>query len=284
MRRILSILVLMTGMSGTTFAQGSEALSNRMPGVLNRMESNQLAERESALSDLCKLARNESGQAQGTDCAVALSGLLKQHPEQVEATTVALIKSLTADNGVFMDENTAPGTYTEADSEHYATLIDIVASLNDERSIPSLVGAITTGGLAEQGLMKFGRKALDPLLIQLRTSASPMVRSESLATAVTILLRGNDAESHSRVFQLIQSGLQDKEFLVRIAAIQSIERLEDGSSFIPELRLLAEHDPLKIEGHGEGGTDEYPVRREADRALQKIMKKGQPHGEDDTTQ
>jgi HEAT repeat protein len=283
MLHILSILVLMTGMSGTMFAKGSQSLSDRMPAVLSRMESSQLAVRESALNDLCELARNESGQLQGTNCPTALSGFLKQHPEQIEATTVALIKSLTTDNSIFMDENTAAGTYTEADSDHYATLIDIVASLNDERSIPSLVGAITTGGLAEQGLLKYGRKAIEPLLVQLRTGTSPTVRSESLATVVTLLLRENDADSHSQIVGLIQSGLQDKEFLVRMAAIQAIERLEDGNSFVPKLRLLAEHDPLRIDGQGEGGADDYPVRREADRVLQKILKTGQPHGENDVS-
>jgi hypothetical protein len=35
------------------------------------------------------------------------------------------------------------GTYNEDDMEHYAGLIDVVASLNDERSIPALVGAVS---------------------------------------------------------------------------------------------------------------------------------------------
>jgi HEAT repeat protein len=276
MRSTLLALLLA---SGTMSAQDSIPVNNRVSGILGRMENRQLPEREAALQDLCRLANNDQGQKQGLDCPAALSGFFRRHPDQAEGTTVALIKLLSTENGIFMDENTAPGTYNERDSEHYAGLIDIVASLNDDRSVPALAGAIATGGLAEQGLLKYGQKALEPLLDQFLNSSDPMIRSESLATAVTLLLRENDPASHGKISELIQAGLQDKEFLLRMAAIQAIERLDDGGfSFVSELRDLSEHDPVRIQGQGTDGGDDYPVRREAKRALQKITKQGQPHG------
>lgn len=283
MRTTLLILALGAATCPRVCVQNSVPVNNQVSGILSRMENRPLAEREVALRDLCKLARNDVGQKQGIDCPTALNGFFRRHPEQVENTTVALTKLLSTENGIFMDENTAPGTYNDADSQHYATLIDIVASLNDERSIPPLVGAITTGGLAEQGLLKYGQKALGAVLEQFHSSSNPMVRSESLAMAVTLLLRQNDSASNGKISELIQSGLQDREFLLRMAAIQAIERLDDGSSFIPELRDLAAHDPLRIQGQGQGGGDDYPVRREANRALEKITKQGPPHSGPETT-
>ncbi len=284
MRSTLLMLVLATGTCVTAYAQGSVPANSQVSGILSRMEKRQLAEREAALRDLCKLASNELGQKQGTDCPTALNGFFKRHPDQVEGTTIALITLLTTENGIFMDENTAPGTYNDADSQHYASLIDIVASLNDERSIPPLVGAITTGGLAEQGLLKYGQKALDAVLDQLRSSSDPMVRSESLAMAVTLLLRQNDPASHAKVIELIQSGVQDKEFLLRIAAIQAIERIDDRASFVSDLTELAEHDSFEIPGQAEGGGGDYPVRREAKRVLQKIAAQGRPLSKGGTAQ
>ena len=115
-------------------------------------------------------------------------------------------------------------------------------------------------------------------------ASDPMVRSESLAMAVTLLLRQNDPASHAKVIELIQSGVQDKEFLLRIAAIQAIERIDDRASFVSDLTELAEHDSFEIPGQAEGGGGDYPVRREAKRVLQKIAAQGRPLSKGGTAQ
>ncbi len=121
--------------------------------------------------------------------------------------------------------------------------------------------------MATGALMKYGRKALDPVLEQLN-NPDPLMRSEALSVGVTMLLKESDAAARAQINELIQSGLQDHEFVVRMAAVHSVERIYDRESFVSTLLDLAEHDPLNIPESGI--TDDYPVRQEAKRALHMI--------------
>lgn len=44
-----------------------------------------------------------------------------------------------------------------------------MAGLNDECAIPAILGAAGTGGIATRALARFGNKALDPVVAQLRS-------------------------------------------------------------------------------------------------------------------
>lgn len=101
------------------------------------------------------------------------------------------------------------------------------------------------------------------------------MRSEALSFGVTMLLKESDAAARARIGELIQSGLQDHEFVVRMAAIRSIERLDDRESYVPTLDDLSEHDPVNIPESGI--ADDYPVRQEAKRALRMIANHEWPH-------
>jgi hypothetical protein len=57
-----------------------------------------------------------------------------------------------------------------------------VSSLNDDRAIPALVGAMTTGGMAQRGVLKYGDKALTSVMEQLKSSDA-LVRASALGMA-----------------------------------------------------------------------------------------------------
>ena len=269
----LTIVIL--GLLATSVVGQTTDIETSLDRIENQMQSSHLIEREKALTDLCKLTI-AAIQPHGIECPTAVERLVVHRPGLTDHIAVSLANLLNMENATFQSENSSPGTYTEDDREYYASLIDIVSALSDDRLIGPLAGAIETGGVAEQGLVKYGRKALDPLLRQLRSSSNPMLRSESLAMSVTLLLSEPDGSSRGRLTGIIESGLQDREFLVRMAAIQSIERINDGTPFVPQLQNLMENDPVKIEARDRGGNENYPVRREADRALQKIIKQEGP--------
>ena len=246
---------------------------------MSRMESNDLKVREAAFEEMRGLMFD--GEFYDfPDYPGVLNRFFARYPDQAERVKLGLIQLLTKENSVFMDPNTAPGTYTEDDSEHYASVIGLVSDLEDERSVPALVGAITTGGMAERGLLKYGQKALGPVLNQLN-SPDPLMRSEALSMSVTLLLRQNDSASHAKIIALIGSALQDQEFVSRMAAIQSIERLDDADriSFVPTLKELAEHDPVNLPGKPDDGGDGgkfYPLRQHARRLLRMIANQEHP--------
>jgi hypothetical protein len=193
-----------------------------------------------------------------------LTTFFKQYPDQAERIKLALINLLKADNDVFMDPKRTQNGLSEGDSEHYAEAIDVISSLNDERVIPALMGAISTGAMATRGILKFGEKALSSVMSQL-TSPLPEVRSSAITTAVAILKTKKDAASHAQIINMIRLALNDPEHLVRGSALSAIEGVNDRQQFVPALREMAEHDPARVPGESD-----YPLRVEAQRLLEKI--------------
>ncbi len=211
------------------------------------------------------------GQKLGHDPAYGdvLAAFLKRHPEQANRITLGLIGLLQMGNEAFINDKSPPTAYTENDSEHYAQAIGIVASLDDERTIPALVGAMTTGGMAAGGLLKYGPKALGPVLKELN-NPNPLIRSSAVSAAIAILKRNNDSTSHAQNLRLIQGAINDKEFLLRSSALWAIDGLakEDQGQFLPALRRMAQQDPFST-------TDgrRYELRDRSQKILDKIASK-----------
>ncbi len=187
---------------------------------------------------------------------------------------MGLINLLQADNDDFMNPKTAHGTYTENDTEHYALTIQIVSGLHDERSIPALVGAISSGTIATDGLLQFGDKAFGPVLRELNNS-DPDVRESAIIVAVTILKAENDAASRAQVMAVIRTGIADSNPAVRYIAVRSIESLSREKQFGPELpefvailQNVAQHDP-DVSSSGVSG-----MRNVAQKALDRIASEG----------
>jgi hypothetical protein len=150
--------------------------------------------------------------------------------------------------------------------------VDTVSSLNDDRAIPALVGAMTTGGMAQRGVLKFGDKALTSVMEQFKSSDA-LVRASALGMATGILEQKKDAASHALVISLIQSSLKDPGAVVRREAVQEVDCLDARKNFIPVLEEVARTDPDKLPGRaldgGDGGQF-YPVRADARQALRHI--------------
>ena len=192
-----------------------------------------------------------------------LANFFARYPDQADRLKMGLINLLKADDDAFI--KFGPGAYTEDDSEHYAQAIDLVSSLDDERAIPALVGAMTTGGMATGGLLKYGQKALGPVLNELNDK-NPLVRSTAVAMAIAILKMKNDPSSLAQILGLIRMAIRDPEFLLRSAALYAIDDLaEDREEFVPVLQDMAEHDPFTI-----SRENRYPMRDRAKSLLEKI--------------
>ena len=284
MRTALLLGVVLIGVSARGIAQQSApADPGKLGDSLSRLESSDLRVREAGFDELMGVVASEVGPP--SDPGIpgdSLQKFLARHPDQAAQVGSALIHALTEANHLFIpDQDIAsknpsmePGTatYTEDDSEDYARLIDAVASLDDERAIPALVGAMTTGGMAQRGLLKYGDKALEPISAQLKNS-NPLVRAMALGMMTTILAAHNDPASHARIKDLIRSSLNDPRPVVRSQAIREIACIEDREDFVPVLQQIAKTDPLKLPGKADDGGDGdefYPVRFDARRALRDI--------------
>jgi len=75
------------------------------------------------------------------------------------------------------------------------------------------------GGMAKRGLLKYGAKALGPVLEQLN-NPDPFVRSAALRRGIHILR--NVPASHLRIEDIIRSSLKDSDLVVRSSAVQEI--------------------------------------------------------------
>lgn len=267
--------VLMLAMQVT--AQQSASLDSRVSVTLDRMSRSDLQTREAAFNDMMALISEGQKQATEPDRAAALTSFFKQHPEQADRIKLALIQLLKADNGDF--QGGAPGTYTEDDTEHYAEVVNVVSSLNDERAIPVLVNAMSTGGMAQQAISQYGDKALAPVLEQLKRQPDPHSASDLLAQAsalqmsFALLSERGDPAAQAQIRELILAYVKAPSEPSRRIAVQEIDCLEDRQNFVPLLEEIAKTDPEKRPGKALDGGDVdgfYPVRADARRVLRHI--------------
>jgi len=191
------VLILVLAITRTPYAQqaGSSNSSN-LSDMVSRMENGELSARQAAFNDLMtRVASEERGYSRGEDSSNGLRKFFDRHPDQADKIKLALIHLLAIENHPFIqDENPPSNTDAEEESEHYAELIDTVVSLDDQRAIPALVGAMTTGGMAQRGLLKYGDMALEPVLAQLK-NPDALVRATALGISIALLGRHNDLAS-----------------------------------------------------------------------------------------
>jgi hypothetical protein len=268
MRSKLCLLVVLT-LSSMIFAQSSTSLDSRISDVMSRMKSSDLKKRQAAFDELMNLKAEDPGEpGKGGHANVAV--FLQRHPNQADRVKLGLAQLLSSENDLFT--NGAPRSRTEEDGEYYETLITVVSSLDDERTIPPLVGAMTTGGIAQNGLLKYGDKALGPVLAQLK-NPDGLVRASALGMSIELMEKNGDSVSRTRIRELIRSSLSDPESVVRSHAVGEIDCLEDRQNFVPVLNEIAKTDPQKLNGKaldGGDGDEFYPVRYDARRVLRDI--------------
>jgi hypothetical protein len=157
------------------------------------------------------------------------------------------------------------------DEEYYPSLISFVVDMNDERAIPALVGAMPHSSDATGALLRFGDKAVGPILDQLK-SRNALLRVSALSMAIDI--EGQDASvSPARIREMLRTALADPDSIVRSHAVDEIACLQDRQDFVSPLEKLAKTDPVHYKGRADDGVDGdqfYPVRFSARRALQEI--------------
>jgi hypothetical protein len=244
-RLCLSVLAL----PGIIQGQGQPSLDARISVAVAKMANQELAAREAGFDELLSILTDR--QTAATDgYSGALESFFRQHPEQASRVKLALIDLLKADNSAFIVPYSAQSSFTDDDSEHYAEVIAVVSSLNDERTIPALAGAISTGWMARNGILKYGASALAAVLAQLRNPL-PEVRASAFSVSIAILKMKNDPASRAQALDLIRSGLSDAEYMIRSAALDEVEQLKDKSQFVPALKEMAERDAFIVPGQTE---------------------------------
>jgi hypothetical protein len=261
-------------LSAAANAQQATHLPNsKVANALDRMQSADLQTRETAFDELMRdLSSEVQNQTNPDEPSEVLPMFFKQHPDQAERVKLGLIQLLGKESETFMGKSVPPGTYSEGDMEHYAQLIEAVSELNDGRALPALIGAMTTGGIAAGGILRFGDKALGPLLEQLKNPDGP-VRARALEIAVTILKAADNDASPTRIRDLLRSSLKDTDASVRTAAVTLIECRDDRRDFVAVLQDLAKNDPERFPGKTDDGVDgdwHYPVRVQARRVPRDI--------------
>jgi hypothetical protein len=251
-------------------AQQSTSLDSMISAILDRMNKKDLHTREAAFGDMMALISGRQKRSTGTDRPAALTDFFKQHPGQADRIKLGLIQLLKADNIDF--QSTAPGTCTEDDTNHYAEVVNVVSSLEDERAIPALVGAMATGGMAQQAIFGYGDKALAPVLQQLKSS-DPLVQSQALMMSFQLLAERGDPAAQAQIRELILTYVKGPLEPSRRIAVQEIDCLDDRQNFVPLLEEIAKTDPEKRSGKALDGVDAdgfYPVRADARRVLRHI--------------
>jgi hypothetical protein len=270
--RLVSCLYLALILSVQVTAQESPVLDTKVSTILDRMNGSDLHTREAAFTDMMALIREGQKQTAEPDHAVALAEFLKQHPEHADRIKLGLIELLKADNVDFQGENTPPGTYTGADMEHYAEIVHIVSSLNDEKAIPALVNAMATGGMAQRAILQYGDKALAPVLEQLKSS-DPLVQASALQMSFGLLAKRGDLAAQAQIRELVLTYVKAPSGASRRIAVKEIDCLEDRQNFVSLLEEISKADPLKLVGKPLDGGDNnqfYPVRYAARRVLRHI--------------
>lgn len=254
-------------------AKPPASLDAKVSAVLARMSGKDLHMREAAFSDMMALIHEGKKGTTESGHADALATFFKRHPEQADRIKLGLIQLLNADNADFQGENTPPGTYTEDDMEHYAEVVNVVSSLQDERAIPALVGAMATGGMAQQAIFQHGDKALAPVLEQLKSS-DPLAQSSALRMSFALLAKRGDPAALAQIRELILAYVKAPSEPSRRIAVQEIDCLDDRQNFVPLLTEISKTDPEKRPGKALDGGDTdgfYPVRYDARRVLRDIQ-------------
>jgi hypothetical protein len=161
------------------------ALSNPVPALLAQLSSSTLQTREGAFFSLLKLsaASQPSTSAAQTDFnSLGITNVIQVYPSDANQIVVSLVSLLTQETTNVNSNAAFQASVTdESFTDYYTALISAVASLNDVRTIPALVGVITTGGYATNSLAGYGSSAL-PLVWPLVYSSDLITRDSAAIT------------------------------------------------------------------------------------------------------
>jgi len=251
MRIMLLLCVSLLVSSGITPAQQAEDLRLRVSQALREMDASSWEVREKGFEQLPSLEE------------------VSASPQEVDRVKLGIIRLLSSENALIREYKQKGKFFTTEDhSEYYAGLIASVAAMDDERAIPALLGAVSSGGMAIRAIVRFGDKAVGPLLDLYNTPSKELVDKSSALFTMQEMLEMQipiSEASETKIKNALRTALKDPDYLVRYSAIRAIEYLKDREDFVPALKELAEHDP------GENvGKEHHSLRPATEQLLQKI--------------
>ncbi len=258
-------------------APGREEKPSRDNGplrpILAQLQSQDWKVRQESFYQLITLGQGDPSYIPGP-----VKTLLRMHPEEAQNVRLGLIRLLERENAEMKAfdvrfKKTGQLIGQDYDTDYYANVIAAVASLKDLRSINALLGAITTGGMAMRTLAGFAPASFEPVMSQLNDE-DPLVRNSALRVLglmVSPPQRGRlrDPQSVARIKRAFLAGTQDKEPVVRLAAIDGLATLGDTDA-VPILEKIAKSDPYFSLDQG---RKNFRVRREARKALAELRAK-----------
>ncbi len=282
MRVPILISALLAAATCCAVAQQANKFHIEVSQVQDRMTSSKWRERRAALDDAFTLLSTKRSAADADKLRLGIIQLLDLEQRLAKQPVDVAGRKLPDDEDVDepADSTLSPGAWTEERGDYFADLIGAVASLNDERAIPVLLNVSTTGGMATQGVARFGRIALAATLEHAKSLDRG--RASGALFVIRDMLRlhtANDPDSLLRIKIALRAALASPAWNVRSSAIYAVESLDDRDEFVPILKELAEHDPFKLPGQPrEDGSigDHYFVRHSAKMVLESIAKKERP--------
>lgn len=231
------------------------AAAQELPRHLERLRSDAESERAQAFRTLLSSAA-PSGRS---DVRTQTSALLSSNPSARAWISGELIALLSRENANF-----DAGNFGDAEGfiSYYGDVIVAVAALRDPSAVPALVGAISTGNGAMDGLASLGSVAI-PAVVEAARSSDPRDRSGAAWTL------GKFAEPHRRheltaaeprdVEVALARSLDDEEGPVRQVAVRSLRHFS-GAHIRARMMQIAATDPYV---HHFTGRAVYPVREQA---------------------
>jgi hypothetical protein len=199
MRVALSALVLLAALQ--LAAQQTTAPHPTVLGVVQGMKSPKWTQRSEALGKAADLLGSAETSSKDAD--------------SLRLGIIQLLDTENNDKAPVADESEG-----ENQGEYYAYLIDFVGHMNDERAIPALLGASGTGGMATRAVARFGKRALSPILAQVR-GQDPRRAGGALFVIRDMLEFGlvSDPDSQLRIKNALRSALGSPDGTVRYSAM-----------------------------------------------------------------
>jgi hypothetical protein len=260
LRNLFSAILL-----GTVLCAAPAAAANspvKLDAALQRLESADPNLRASALYDLFTLGDWQGQAPRG------VASLFRAYPNQTDRIKTALITALERQGEYVLSAKRQQLSVSESDSEVWANLVWVVASLRDPRAIKGLLGAITTGGMATGGLADLGPLAVDAV-VERMMDGDAEVRASAVQVLGGFLTRLEMARSNKaaeeKAMAAVLSALDDAGPGVRQAAVGALLGRLDDAEVASRLATLATSD-LEVALDREGKL-RFPLREKALRVL-----------------
>lgn len=247
--------------------------------TLEQLKSENWSVRSEAFYQLIQIGLRAEWQGQTTQIPTALSRLFREHPEESEQLKTTLIEILATENSLIASPASQDATAGEPLNEdffnYHGDLIAAVAALKDKRSVRGLLGSISSGNMATEGLAQLGPDALDAVIEKLNAEEPDIKQSATIVLTQMLepdnLQRVNTPASRQKIKLALMKSAQDSSPDARISAVEGLARLAKlgDADVVPLIRRLASGDNYHTtrDGRPEGF---YPVREAARRALKSM--------------